>query len=48
MPRLTTTPWDVVEDLKTEEDMALYLEAALDNGDPALISAVIEDIARAW
>ena len=47
MPRLTTTPWDVVEHLKTEEDMALYLEAALDEGDPALISAVIGDIARA-
>ena len=42
-----TTPWDVVEHLKTEEDMALYLEAALDDGDPALICAVIGDIARA-
>jgi probable addiction module antidote protein len=47
MPRLATTPWDVVEHLKTEEDMALYLEAALDDGDPVLISAVIGDIARA-
>lgn len=47
MPRLTTRPWDVVEYLKSEEDMALYLEAALDDGDPILISAVIGDIARA-
>ena len=47
MPRLNATPWDVVEHLKTEEDMALYLEAALDDGDPTLISAVIGDIARA-
>jgi probable addiction module antidote protein len=47
MPRLTTTPWDVVEHLKSEEDMALYLEAAFDEGDPVLISAVIGDIARA-
>jgi probable addiction module antidote protein len=42
-----TTPWDVVEHLKTEQDMALYLEAALEDGDPVLISAVIGDIARA-
>ena len=47
MPHLRTTPWDVVEHLNTEQDMALYLEAALDDGDPALISAVIGDIARA-
>jgi DNA-binding phage protein len=44
---LKTTPWDVVEHLKTEEDMALYLEAALDDGDPTVMSAVIGDIARA-
>lgn len=42
-----TVPWDVVEHLKTEEDMAAYLEAALEDGDPALISAALGDIARA-
>ncbi|RJP26637.1 MAG: putative addiction module antidote protein [Candidatus Abyssobacteria bacterium SURF_5] len=42
-----TRPWDVVENLKTEEDMAAYLEAALEEGDPSLISAVLGDIARA-
>ena len=47
MPRSRTTTWDVVEHLKTDEEMAFYLEAALDDGDPALISAVIGDIARA-
>ena len=47
MPRSRTTTWDVVEHLKTDEDMAFYLEAALDDGDPALVSAVIGDIARA-
>jgi probable addiction module antidote protein len=47
MLRSTTTPWDVVEHLRSEEDMALYLEAAFDDGDSALISAAIADIARA-
>jgi probable addiction module antidote protein len=45
--KTTTRPWDVVEHLKTEEDMAAYLEAALEDGDPALISAALGDIARA-
>ena len=42
-----TRPWDVVEHLETEEDMAAYLEAARDEGDLALIAAVLGDIARA-
>jgi probable addiction module antidote protein len=42
-----THPWDVVEHLKTDEDMASYLEAVLEEGDPALISAALGDIARA-
>jgi probable addiction module antidote protein len=47
MSRLSTTTWDVVEHLKTEEDMALYLEAAIEDGDPDLITAAVGDIARA-
>jgi probable addiction module antidote protein len=47
MPRPTTTTWDVVEHLKTEEDMAQYLEAALEDGSPDLIAAALGDIARA-
>jgi len=39
--------WDVVEHLKTEHDMLLYLEACLDESDPALIAAALGDIARA-
>ncbi len=39
--------WDVVEHLKTDEDMALYLEACLVEGDPALVTAALGDIARA-
>lgn len=45
--KITTRPWDAVEHLKTEEDMAAYLEAALEDGDPGLISAALGDIARA-
>ncbi|NTU43552.1 MAG: putative addiction module antidote protein [Nitrospirales bacterium] len=42
-----TRPWDVVEHLKTEEDMAAYLEAVLEEDDPTLVSAALGDIARA-
>jgi probable addiction module antidote protein len=47
MPKTVTTPWDPAEHLETEEDMAAYLEAALEEGDPALIAAALGDIARA-
>ncbi len=47
MAKPKTRPWDVAEHLKTAEDMAAYLEAALEEGDPALIAAAIGDIARA-
>lgn len=47
MPKTITTPWDPAEHLKTEEDMAAYLEAALDDGDPTLVAAALGDIARA-
>jgi probable addiction module antidote protein len=42
-----TRPWDAAEYLKTEEDMAAYLEAALEEGDAALFAAALGDIARA-
>jgi probable addiction module antidote protein len=45
--KLKTTKWDVVDYLKTDKDMAEYLEAAIEDGDPALISAALGDIARA-
>lgn len=47
MARTKTRPWDVVEHLETEEDMAAYLEAALEQGDPGLVAAALGDIARA-
>ena len=42
-----TYPWDPVEHLDTDEDIAAYLDAALEDGDPAVIIAVLGDIARA-
>jgi probable addiction module antidote protein len=45
--KIKTRPWDIVEHLETEEDITAYLEAVLDDGDPALVSAALGDIARA-
>ena len=47
MAKTATTPWDPADHLKTDEDMAAYLEAALEEGDPALVAAALGDIARA-
>ncbi len=44
---IRTRPWDVAEYLSTPEEMAAYLEVALEDGDPALVTAAIGDIARA-
>jgi len=47
MAKTQTRSWDVAEHLETEEDMAAYLEAALEEGDAALVAAALGDIARA-
>ena len=39
-------PWDPVNHLKTPEDIAAYLDAAFEDGDAALIMAVLNDVAR--
>lgn len=41
--------WDPVDDLKTEEDVALYFQACMDEdpGDGSLVRAALGDIARA-
>lgn len=46
MNKITTYPWDAAEHLETKEDMAAYLEAALEDGDPNLVVAALGDIAR--
>ena len=47
MAKIVTKPWDPADHLHTEEDMAAYLEAALEAGDPNLVAAALGDIARA-
>lgn len=47
MPKTATTRWDPAEHLTTEQDRAAYLDAALEEGDPALVAAALGDIARA-
>jgi probable addiction module antidote protein len=46
MNKVTTSLWDAADHLETKEDMAAYLEAALEDGDPNLVIAAIGDIAR--
>ena len=47
MAKPDTTRWDPVEHFDNQADMVAYLEAALADGDPALIAAALGDIARA-
>lgn len=49
MSKTKTRPYDAAAYLKTEEDCALYLQAAIDEayGDPSIIVAALGDIARA-
>lgn len=44
---VTTTAWDPTEFLASEEAIAAYLDAAFEEGDPALIVAAISDVAKA-
>ena len=46
MAKTETYPWDAADYLETREDMIAYLDAALEDGDPKLIAAVLGDIAR--
>jgi probable addiction module antidote protein len=47
MGKTKTTPWDAADALKSDEDIANYLEAVFEDGDPALVAAALGDIARA-
>ncbi|MDB9423831.1 putative addiction module antidote protein [Microcystis aeruginosa CS-564/01] len=46
MATIQTYPWDAADHLKTKEDIAAYMEAALEEGDPSLVVAALGDIAR--
>ncbi len=47
MAKVGTKPWDVADYLKTPRDIAGYLQAVLEDDDPALVAAALGDIARA-
>jgi probable addiction module antidote protein len=49
MKKTTTTHYDVAEHLRSPKEMALYLEACLEeaDGDAAFIAKALGDIARA-
>ena len=47
MAKTQTRPWDPAGHLETGEDMAAYLNVALEEGDLGLIMATLGDIARA-
>jgi probable addiction module antidote protein len=49
MKKTITTPYDVAEHLRSPKEMALYLQACIEesNGDAAFIARALGDIARA-
>ena len=47
MTKTSTTIWDPATHLATVDDVAAYLEAALQDGDPQIVAAALGDIARA-
>lgn len=47
MAKTKTRLWDAAEHLDSEKDIVAYLEAALEEGDAALFSAALGDVARA-
>ena len=48
MIKTATTPYDVAEHLRTPEEMAAYLEAAIEeaDGDATFVARALGDIAR--
>ena len=46
-PKFKTIPWDAAAYLKSDNDIAHYLEAVFEDGDPSLVAAALGDVARA-
>jgi probable addiction module antidote protein len=42
-----TSRWNAADTLESKEDIAAYLDAVLEDGDPDLLKAALGDIARA-
>jgi probable addiction module antidote protein len=47
MSKAKTTRWDTADHLQTTGDIAAYLEAVFEDGDPALINHALGVVARA-
>jgi probable addiction module antidote protein len=47
MMGIETRPWDAAEHLDSTEAVLAYLEAAFEDGDPELVAAALNDVARA-
>lgn len=43
----TFSQWNVLDDLKSEEQIAAYLEACAEENDPAFMDDALESVARA-
>lgn len=46
MAKVKTRPFDAADHIKTSEDVAYALEAALEDGDPGVINEMIGAVAR--
>jgi DNA-binding phage protein len=44
---IETSRWDAADHLETTEAVIAYLEAVFEDGDPELIAAALNDVARA-
>lgn len=47
MAKTETRPWNASDYLSTEAEIVAYIDAAFEDGDPALIAAALGDVARA-
>jgi probable addiction module antidote protein len=47
MAKTKTRPYDAAEYLETDEDVAAYLQAALEDGEPKVVIQALGNIARA-
>lgn len=47
MAKSKTRPYDAAEYLETDDDLAAYLQAALEDGEPSVVIQALGNIARA-
>ncbi len=47
MPKTETHPWDITRYLDSDEAIAAYLDAVLEEDDSAFLAAALGDVARA-